>query len=95
MRYSSLGRRFLGQGATLARSKSSWVCPLCVSLKEDGLNNFIYTVGPFYVYFYYMHIFVFMYVFSYVYLLATCLTAFLNLLFVQVGPRQLVAASGF
>ena len=42
LRYSSLGRRFLGQGATLARSKSSWVCPLGVSLKEDGLNNLIY-----------------------------------------------------
>ena len=95
MRYSSLGRRFLGQGATLARSKSSWVCPLSVSHKEDSLNNFIYTVESFYVYFYYMHIFVFMYVCSYVYLLAVFLIAFLSLLFVQVGPRQLVDASGF
>ena len=40
LRYSSLGRRFLGQRATLARSKFSGVCPLCASLKEDGLNNF-------------------------------------------------------
>ena len=64
-------------------------------LKEDGLNNVIYTVAPFYVYFWYIQIFVFSYVISYVCLLAVCLTAFLNLLFVQVGPRQLVAASGF